>query len=460
MAKSIAIIGAGLTGLMAALHLAQRNFSVLVYDKRSLADITAKRYTSAGQIGRSMSMDISARGIFALQSVGCFEEIASVAIPMTHRIFHNRDEDEFSLPYGQFRHENILTVSRSQLFQTLYEKCMTCSHISIHFDHTFTDADFVEREITLINNSNGKIIRIAPEILIGADGINSKVRPFIENKTNQFSITHFPMSYKELTIPTESTEGLSINAMHKWTRENAMLVAQPNHDRSFTCALLLSESKGSNSFNELKSAKSIREFFNKHFLDASRRMPDLEDEYMRNPIGRMTIVNGRLWSREGFALIIGDAAHGMVPFFGQGVNCCFEDCTFLANSVDEFDADFNQVFFRFDQIRVADANAISKMSYENYPELFSYPNLQKIDLVRKIDALLMEKYSAYRSYHNLVCFDQVSYSFAERVKAIQTNLLTRLSQQIECVNEVDYQNLEKEFSIYQRNLAMLKEDKV
>ncbi len=456
MGNSITIIGAGLTGLMAALHLAQRNIPVKIYEKRSLQEITKKRYTASGQIGRSMSMDISARGLFALDAIDSLQQIVENSVPMTHKIFHEHDGTTLTLPYGQHEHENILTVSRTHLFNTLVERCMLWPNIEIEFEHMLIDIDFSFRSVTLFDSSSMTEKIIYPQVVIGADGTNSRVRALIGDNGVAFKISYFPMSYKELTIPASHAEGLSSNAMHKWARNNAMLVAQPNNDGSFTCALLLPERGQPYSFNSINSACLLRRFFKEQFPQAFSRMPDLEAEYFRNPVGRMKIIRGNRWSRGGFALLMGDAAHGMVPFFGQGVNCCFEDCTFLAQCVDQYDTDWSSTLEAFDMLRAPEANAINSLSYENYPELFSFEQIGKIQLVRKIESLLMEKHDRYRSYHNLICFERVPYTFVQRVKAVQTQLLSRLSERVDGVEQIDNALLEHELAIYEQELAMIK----
>src|SRR5690606_22978444 len=175
-----------------------------------------------------------------------------------------------------------------------------------------------------------------------------------------------------------------------------------------------------------------------------------------NPVGRMKIIRGNSWSRSDFALLLGDAAHGMVPFFGQGVNCCFEDCTILAECIDDYPADWSSILRDFNRKRVADANAINTLSYENYPELFSFEAITQIQLARKIESMLMSTFDSYRSYHNLVCFERVPYTFAQRVKTVQTKLLSRLSERVENIEQIDAIHLKHELAIYQDELALIK----
>ncbi len=238
-----------------------------------------------------------------------------------------------------------------------------------------------------------------------------------------------------------------------------MLVAQPNIDRSFTCALLLREQGLPYSFASISSPSKIKEVFRDEFPDALPSMPKLELEFFSNPIGRLKIVRGSTWSRSGFALLLGDAAHGMVPFFGQGVNCCFEDCTYLQQSIDRHGENWDAILEDFDVHRVPEANAINELSQENYPELASCPDLKRIEMKRRLEELLSNRYkSFFRTYHNLVCFDRVPYTFAKRIKEIQSKLLTRLAEKIDAIEKFDLNQLDAEMIGYQKDVAMAKKE--
>lgn len=457
MSRSIAIIGAGLTGLMCAIHLAQRGFIITVYERRSHQDICGPRYKILGVPGRSMSMDISARGIHALKNINVLDFVVGESVPMKYKIFHDAIGNQSAIPYGQYDDEQILTVSRTHLYQTLLTECQRHDNIDIQFGQRLLHIDFEDRSATIINENSRRLQQIEPEIIIGADGANSLVRELIQNCGGlPFLISYFPMSYKELTIPSDLATGFQINAMHIWPRNGMMLVAQPNLDHSFTCALLMHETGKPLSFAQIDSSKKIRALFDAHFFDASERMPTLESEYLVNPIGKLKIINGLNWSYSNFALLIGDAAHGMVPFFGQGVNCCFEDCTFLADRLDESHNDWYTVFHQMRDVRVPDANAINAMSYDNYPELFPNTDLFRLQLIKEIEAMLSANYRGiYRTYHNLVCFERVPYSFAQKVKTIQIPMLERLSSNIANIQELDRRMVKKELHDYQRHLAKL-----
>lgn len=459
MATTVVIIGAGLTGLMCAIHLAERGFKVLVFDKRQLGDIFTTKYKSLGLPARSMSMDISSRGIFALKSVGLFDKIKSCSVPMKYKIIHDHLNRQTMLSYGQLENECILAVSRTYLFQSLLEKCQTMPNIDINFNFRLFDID-VSEKIAWIENSTLRTKKvIKPDVIIGADGSNSTTRQILQKKYDRFFvISDFPMSYKELSIPNHAHQ-FRIDAAHVWPRIDMMLVAQPNLDASFTCTFLMHENNKKYCFANVDTASKIRDLFALQFSDALAAMPNLESEYITNPISKMKIVAGPVWTGDDFVLLLGDAAHGMAPFFGQGVNCCFEDCTFLAQQLDETNNDWPEVFKRFNKTRVPEANAINTLSYNNYPELFAKNNLHKLQLMKELEAFLAAQYSdIYRTYHNLVCFDRVSYIVAEKIKKLQIPLLERLSANINDINALDHDLVEKEMLAYQKDLALLAKD--
>lgn len=456
MKENITIVGAGLTGLMCALTLEQRGYQIDVYERRMPNEICARDYEILGKKSRSLSMDLSARGIHALKSVNAYENIVPKSIPMIHRIIHDEHGKETLLPYGQYNNEYILTVSRMHLYQTLTTRCETSANINIHFGQSFESLNPKNRSVCFIN-ANGTKIERRTKVIIGADGVNSSVRTFITAKYGkQFSISRFPMSYKELKIPLENASGLRVTAMHLWPRKGLMLIAQPNHDLSFTCALLMPRTGSAIAFSEYKSPAKIRQLFDENFPDISQQMASLECDFIDNPIGDLKIVSGKSWILDDFALLLGDAAHSMVPFFGQGVNCSFEDCTFLAECLDRTDNNWFEIFRRFEEERVAEAHAINIMSYENYPELFANNDLQHVQLIREIEALLSAQFrDQYRSYHNLVCFERVPYTRAQRVRTLQLLLLHKLSQNITRVEDINAEELHKAMAEYRAQLAIL-----
>lgn len=452
MNGEVAIVGGGLTGLMCALHLAQRGVVVSVYEKKELGDIEAIN----GKPGRALTLDLSARGLYALQNVGLLDEVIAQSIPMKCRVIHDEAGDTTELPYGQYAHEEILTCARHRLFQILLQKCRSFPNISINFNHVFVDISIKARSVTMRNNARVNLT-VHPQVIIGADGMYSSVRKTVEEETKTpFSVVDFPMSYKEISIDKNFSKGLLANAMHTWPRAGMMLVAQPNLDGSYTCALLMAKDGEGNTFSTINSSEKARALFEKYFSDASVRMPKLEQEFALNPVGNLRIVTGTRWTVDDFVLLIGDAAHGMVPFFGQGVNCSFEDCTFLMEKWEKSDGNWGKILRAFDNSRIENANAIATMSYENYPELFPNSDVQRMRLMKQIDAVISNNFrGVYRSFHNLVCFERIPYRLAQKVKEIQMKMLENLSRDISHISEIKIDNLDDAMARYRIEVASI-----
>ncbi len=454
MASNVSIIGAGLSGLMCAIKLARRGFVVEVFEKRSHQEICLPKYNLNGKIGRSMSIDISARGIFALKEIGIYDSVFAKSVPMANKIFHLEDKRLLTIPYGRDASERILSTSRTHLYQVLYKACQSYPNISINFGYILQNVDVNLRLLNFIVPAEHRESQIGTDILIGADGINSKVREFLEIETSApFKKSYFSHSYKELTIPKNKLSTLDNQTMHLWPRNEFMLVAQPNFDCSFTCALIMKNDNSIHSFRHLENSSTISEFFHTNFSDVAAFMPQLADEYRDNPIGALTIISGTRWTAGDFILVLGDAAHGMVPFFGQGVNCSFEDCTTLAQLLDQNSNNWPLTMKMFNAIRVPDANAISAMSTINYPELLEEPDLEKIILEKQIELILSREFSPYRSYHNLVCFDRIPYATIEKVRNLQKKLLSQLAKNGLKIDNVDRAEIVSALDIYNEQLA-------
>lgn len=462
MHQEIAIIGAGISGLACALHLAQRGFRVVIWEHRSEDDLYSRDVVASLSSGRAMSMDLSARGIHALKHIGVFDSIEKLGIHMTHKIFHDRDNKLVYIPYGPTKNNYILAISRNELFQALLNKAMNSKNITINFSYKFEEIKFSEPILTLRNLKTNNLIINKPHIIIGADGINSSVRAAFERYVGLcFSSTPMPQSYKELSIPKNLGQNLDLNAMHVWSRNEIMLVAQPNADHSFTCALLMPAEATKYCFARIRNPADLKALFKTNFADVYELMPDLISEYEHSKTGALRILQGKTWTCDGHFALIGDAAHGMVPFFGQGVNCCFEDCTVLDQCLDEANNHWPTALLLFDQRRVTNGNAISSMSFTNYPELLEPNVLERVLLKKQIETTITKSYAnKYISYHNLVCFHRVPYVYALACKRIQEPMLDRLASQIQHVDQLDWNQVEQEISSYQKQLSTLRETAV
>lgn len=453
MNREIAIVGTGLTGLVLSIYLAKRGYKINLYDQRPDPRTSYYKYNQ----GRSMSLDLSLRGLTALSEIGLNEEILSYAVPMRKRILHLSNEEPIQLMYDTSEKYNINAISRSEIHTYLLREAEKFSSVKINFNQKFIDIDRESEKFTFMDEINKASYQISPSFLIGCDGANSTVRKCVERELNvSFRIDNFKYRYKELIIPASLSQSLEFQAMHMWPRKNRMLVAQPNYNGSFTCALLLPV-EGEHSFESLlmQPKPKILSFFQEQFGDVYSLIPNLSDEIVNNPIGSLITISEGRWSLDNKILLMGDSVHAMLPFLGQGMNACFEDCYLLNKYLDKFNDDWNLVISEFEKNRKIDTNAVSTMSLENYPELIN-PNWRYFILHREIEDFLTKNFrDLYISYHNMVCFGLVPYSYANAVRALQKELIIKISSIINNIKEIKKEKIQNELEEYQKRVARL-----
>lgn len=446
----IAIIGAGLTGLMLSLYLARRGYQVDIYEQRPDPRVITNRYDK----GRKMSIDLSSRGLLSLTEIGLDKKILSQSVPMRDRVIHLPNGEIISLAYGKYDNECIHTVSRSQLHFELLNTAESVSSITVHFNQSFVDLHTTGESI-LFDNHLKKQYTIKPFFLFGCDGANSIVRKCIERqKESTFQHSYFPYQYKELTIPYLENSTLQLEAMHMWPRKNSMLVAQPNYDHSFTCAFLLPKT-GEYSFENLTkddSSQKILTYFKEQYSDIYPLISNLENDLFNNPVGSFVTINEGHWNIDKVALM-GDSMHAMVPFLGQGLNCCFEDCHLFNQFLDKYNDDWQKAIPAFEKFRKKDTNAITIMSLENYPELFD-PDLKKSILLREIEHYLMVNFKdSFATYHNLTCFTSHSYSYINSIRLIQKEMINDISHTINDIKEINKEKIQLFLEDYHKKIG-------
>ena len=332
--KHIAICGAGLVGSLLSIYLAKRGYKVSVFERRG--DMRHGSYVG----GRSINLALSNRGIRALAEVGLAEEIKKVAIPMHGRVMHNRAGELSFLQYGK-EGQFINSVSRSALNIVLMDKAEELG-VDFHFEQRITKVD-LEKTILTVDHGESTVVRNF-DLIIGADGAFSAVRGALQFTDRfDYSQDYIDHGYKELHIPpgTAGSFQLEKNALHIWPRESFMMIALPNPDGSFTCTLFF-PFEGSPSFNRLKTDAEVSMFFESTFPDAVKLMPSLLEDYNANPTSSLVTVRCYPWVKNN-TLLIGDAAHAIVPFFGQGMNAGFEDCRILNNLLNQYDDQWGKV---------------------------------------------------------------------------------------------------------------------
>ena len=408
------LIGAGLAGPVMATYLSQLGYPVDIYESRS--DMRVNMQSA----GRSINLALSQRGIRALKDIGAFKKIKSSLIPMNGRMIHDADGNIHLQPYGQKKNEVIYSVSRSKLNKSLMDHAEGKENVNFHFNYDLRDIDFQNSKLNF-QNKNIPFRRV-----LGSDGASSKVRASISKDSDiHFSKRPLGHGYKELTIPPNNSTGFQLdqNALHIWPRGQFMLIALPNFDQSFTCTLFL-PMDGDNSFTSLNSEKKVVDFFKNYFPDAEELIPNLSDEYHKRPVGKLATIYCDKWHYNGIAAIFGDAAHAIVPFFGQGMNASLQDCTVMNSLVEEYEGDWDVILSKFSDNQVPNGYAIADMALENYIEMRDSVNDQKYKIKRQLEFDLENKFwDRFVPRYSMVSFYELPYSEVYRRGEIQFKLI-------------------------------------
>ena len=316
----IRLIGAGLNGPLLALGLVKRGFDVEIYERRP--DMRRVRMSA----GRSINLALSTRGIHALNEAGLWQEMQKIITPLSGRMMHSLSGELTFQQYGKDDTEVIHSISRADLNIALMNVA-EAHRVRINFEQRCMGIDLRSGELQLRDESSGKEYSLNAGTVIACDGSASAIRSRMMSLTRfNFSQEYLNYGYKELTIPArDGKHAIEAHALHIWPRGNFMLIALPNVDGTFACILFL-PFEGSDGFERLDSRDSIHDFFKSNFPDALSLMPDLTDNFLANSTGSMVTIKCAPWHVNSRALLLGDAAHAIVPFFGQGINCGFEDC--------------------------------------------------------------------------------------------------------------------------------------
>lgn len=438
--RSPVIVGAGLVGPLAALFLARRGISSTLIEKRG----DLRREKVAG--GRSINLAISTRGLTALRTLGLEQEALKIALPMYGRLIHSLSGDITFQPYSNKKDECIRSISRSGLSALLLDAAEKTGKVSFQFHTTLKNVDLNRTEISLLNTQTQTESKLTAHPLIGADGSASLIRDEVLKQTGgQAKLDRTEYSYKELVLPALKDGGFAIDpkGLHIWPRGSHMLIALPNLDGSFTCTLFLkSEGKASedqkDSFAFLKSPDSVRRFFDSHFPDASRLLPNLEEEFFSNPTGAMVTVRCSQWNYSDHAILIGDAAHAILPFYGQGMNCGFEDCATLDHLI-ETESDWENVFSKFTVLRKPQSNAIADMAIENFLEMRDKVGNSRFLLEKSVEKMLLDRFpNEFISRYSIVTFSNLPYDLALNVGNITNEILTDLCSDIKTPGEINF----------------------
>jgi kynurenine 3-monooxygenase len=426
--KKISIVGAGLAGCLLALYLARLNFKITLYERRP--DPRVVPYEE----GRSINLALSARGIRALKELNISDEVLQHSIPMVGRMIHPLVGTSYAQLYGLEQAHHINSISRDGLNIYLLGLLDQHEHVQLKFLHQVGEVDFdaLTMQVHHLSEQTRKIIATSVisdhELIIASDSATSHLRrQFVTQKNAFFAETMLTHSYKELTIQAPHSHELAKNYLHIWPRSEFMLIALPNMDDSWTCTLFL-PTHGAQGFDHLTTTATVNSFFTSYFPDAMLLMPNLTSEFLANPVGSLISVQGEPWSYRDRFLLIGDSAHAMVPFFGQGMNCAFEDCFVLSQCIKRYlSSGFEKVFTEFYLLRKNNTDAIMSMSFSNYQEMRAQVLDPSFLLKKEVEKRLMQKYpNHYIPQYHLVSFYCVPYSYAKHCGELQQELLAKL----------------------------------
>ncbi len=409
MKKETIIIGAGLVGSLLSIYLSRRGYKVKIFERR--ADMRKEKIGA----GRSINLALSDRGIKALEEVGIMEEIKKIAIPMHGRFLHNADGSTAYQPYGQ-EGQYINSVSRAELNKKLMD--LAEEHgAEILFNEKCETVNWKKNVVHFQNTLHPETSNFSFDLLFGSDGAYSAARLThqLQHDKFQYQQYYIDFGYKELTIPAGSNGEFLMerNALHIWPRGNYMLIALPNIDGSFTCTLFF-PFDGEPSFKSLDTKEKVDAFFKQTFADAYKLMPALTEDFFHNPTSSLVTVKCYPWVREDKFTLIGDAAHAIVPFFGQGMNCGFEDCRVLNGLIDKHSEDWNSILDEYQTLRKPDADAIAELALNNFGEMRDKVADPKFLLQKKIEAAFSKKYPGKwtPAYSQVTFSPQIRYSDA------------------------------------------------
>ena len=421
--RELNIVGAGLAGALLAVLLARRGLVPTLYERR------ADPRQSAPESGRSINLALAARGIAALERAGVMEAVRPLLIPMRGRMVHEPHAAPALQPYGQRPAEVIYSVGRAELNRVLIAAATGHAGVQVQFNQQCLGADVAADRLRLRDNERGTLREIALAPTIAADGAGSAVRADLARtgliEAREDWLDH---DYKELTLPA-GAQALDPHALHIWPRGGFMLIALPNTDGSFTATLFLPRA-GQVSFATLNTPAAVRGFFAREFSDVLELAPQLLAEFATHPQGQLGTVHAAPWQASGKVLLLGDAAHAIVPFHGQGMNAAFEDCLVLDELLAQ-PGDWQSAFARFESARRPDTEAIARMALENYTEMRAAVRdaqfLRRRALAMELERRFPERFIP--RYSMVMFHPEIGYAEAFRRGAVQSQLLEELERE-------------------------------
>ena len=437
--KNIAIVGSGLAGSLLAIYLKKRNHQVTVFDRRP--DIRKIEFS-----GRSINLAMSIRGWKALDRVGIGEEIRKLSIPMHKRAMHVNGQPEYYQNYGKDG-EAIYSISRGVLNRkmiTLAEE----SGVVFRFDEKVWDVNLPETKIYTGDTEKGVWKEYQYDLIFGCDGAFSRVRHKMQRRSRfDYSQNFLDAGYKELGIPAnaDGTHKLDKNSLHIWPRGKFMLIALPNLDGSFTCTLFMPH-EGENSFESLTNDDEVLAFWKNHFPDTIAYMPTLLSDFKNNPTSSLVTMKCYPWTYWDKVALVGDSAHAIVPFYGQGINAGFEDISVLDDIIENYKGDnWQDIFKQYQESRKANTDAIAELSYRNFMEMSRKTADPEFLLRKKIEKRFSQKYpDKWIPLYTRVTFTHKPYAEALAIGDQQAAIMDRIMALDNIKNIWDSDEVEQE----------------
>src|SRR5437588_95651 len=426
------LIGSGLAGGLLAAYLGRRGYDVNLYERR--ADPWEGNIVG----GRSINLALSTRGIHALERVGIADEVLRHAIPMRGRMIHDKSGNLHFAPYDVDPNKHINSIGRAALNTTVIEAAQRYPNVRVHFNHRCTDVDLDSATAELVDSSVEagvspadpvrQVIEVSADAIIGVDGAFSAVRQSMQKKLEQFDYdeSYLAHGYKELTIPPgpDGSWQMEKEALHIWPRKSFMMIALPNPDGSFTCTLFW-EFEGPRSFATTKTDDDIRRFFDEEFPEALPLMPTLLEDFRQNPTGSLVTIRCAPWYHKDKVALVGDAAHAVVPFYGQGMNAAFEDCVVLDECLAKFPDNRERAFAKYFSRRKENADALADLAVENFIEMRDKTASRAFRAKKKLDHLLEALLpGVYLPLYAMVTFTRMPYAEAARRARLQDRIVT------------------------------------
>lgn len=423
--KEVIIVGAGLVGSLWAVYMSKAGYKVTIYERRPdirKADISA---------GKSINLALSNRGWKALDAVGVGDEIRKIAIPMNGRMMHDLKGNLTYQPYGK-EGEAIYSVSRGKVNATMMDIAEKYGNATIHYNHDCKKVDLNSGTVYLKNMLTGEDVVAKADLVFGADGAFSAVRYNSMQKLDRFNYSQnfIADGYREILLPAnpDGSYPMDKNALHIWPRGRFMLIALANEDGSFTCTLFMPHEGGENAFNQLNSREAVNNFFKTTFPDFYELMPTIADAWEDHPLSSLAIIRCHPWTH-GKTALIGDAAHATVPFYGQGMNAGFEDCTVLWELFQKHKENWPAIFDEYNRERKPDGDALQDLSLENYYVMRDFVADPAFLLRKKIEAKFSELYpDKWLPLYSQVTFSNIRYSVAYKKGQEQSRIMDEVME--------------------------------